>query len=892
MPVRSKTGLWLAAGMVACVVVGWGLRVHAPEASRVRSASTAKDATRTVRLPLGLDVVGRAQPIALDAAMARKAMRDGELRITLPDGTTYPVRMTRQETDRFGQWSVIGQVATPVGAQSAVLTFGGDAVFGMLPLPDGQTLRIVTNHGKVEASLAGGLIPPGRGISSDIAERPRDDLATLRAQALIARGALPKTPVLAAAAQRERVGGDVPGTQSDGTPALRAEAAAPTPVTITVLAAYADDLVALRGSDAAVQTELSNLVAAANQSHIDSGTRVRLSLVAKQKLAIAATDDNYDALYAMTAAPVGPIDTEALRDQYSADLVTFVRPHRDTYSDCGIAWVGGTGNYGTATQNLFAYSVVNTEPCGAHVMAHELGHNMGSAHDRETDWIDGEYPHASFPYAFGYRRLVAPKFATIMAYVAEGEPWIGRFSDPTSNGCGAPCGVANQSDNVRAFNAMAQSIADYRTAPGKLTISDSEGWEPDPDSGNSYIYIPVRINGFAPAAGVRYSLQIVGGTATKNVDYPGDGPFLTSGFVDAGYSESLFRFPLLPDTDVEGDETILLKITSPDGYPIADDTAVLTIRDDDPRPRLRGRFEQDPVSFWGTCDTNGTALGLNGPRDAGFDFNTKSNVCDFDLGVAPGANVELRQRAVVYFPYGAPDAYRFLPTVFNDVWHDRFALIPAPKNVVVYGQAQPAPGEQIAPNQVLTVKSVETWMGRTISEADWTTSGNYWYRSVYPGATLEMRVQLNAQYRPWYGVQQNIRQDTTWNAAMRMGGTIVVRGGQPWPEGRAGRTTSVPVEIAYVKGPDIGTIKVNWRTADVTAKGGTDYVAASGTVTLTNTAPSAIVWVDVIGNDVAQKPRTFDVVIDPVSPYNIPNASTRVTIADDDNRLGGPQPAQ
>jgi hypothetical protein len=50
-----------------------------------------------------------------------------------------------------------------------------------------------------------------------------------------------------------------------------------------------------------------------------------------------------------------------------------------------------------------------------------------------------------------YRRKVAPAFATIMAY-AEDEPWLGRFSDPTASACGAPCGVADQADNVRSIN--------------------------------------------------------------------------------------------------------------------------------------------------------------------------------------------------------------------------------------------------------------------------------------------------------------------------------------------------------------------------------------------------------------------------------------------------------
>jgi hypothetical protein len=40
--------------------------------------------------------------------LARRAIRAGSLRIALPDGTTYPVRMEHQSTDAAGRWSVIG----------------------------------------------------------------------------------------------------------------------------------------------------------------------------------------------------------------------------------------------------------------------------------------------------------------------------------------------------------------------------------------------------------------------------------------------------------------------------------------------------------------------------------------------------------------------------------------------------------------------------------------------------------------------------------------------------------------------------------------------------------------------------------------------------------------
>src|SRR6478736_2710654 len=159
MTLRNRAGLWVAVGLAVCVVAVLSLRDQGSKSTTSDVAQAATDsapAAPLLRLA-AIDVVGRQQPIRLTADMARTAMRDGELRVALPDGTTYPVRMIRQETDDFGQWSVIGQVDTPVGKQSAVLTFGGNNVFGTLPLPNGHAMRVVTNYGKTFASLGGGM---------------------------------------------------------------------------------------------------------------------------------------------------------------------------------------------------------------------------------------------------------------------------------------------------------------------------------------------------------------------------------------------------------------------------------------------------------------------------------------------------------------------------------------------------------------------------------------------------------------------------------------------------------------------------------------------------------------------------------------------------------------
>ena len=102
----------------------------------------------------------------LSESMVRAALADGTLLVELPGGIRYPVRMVGWRTPWKGRWTAIGKVATRVGMQSMVLTFGGHDVFGVLPLPDGSQLSIVTSRDVTRIAPAGNLIPPGHLLRS------------------------------------------------------------------------------------------------------------------------------------------------------------------------------------------------------------------------------------------------------------------------------------------------------------------------------------------------------------------------------------------------------------------------------------------------------------------------------------------------------------------------------------------------------------------------------------------------------------------------------------------------------------------------------------------------------------------------------------------------------
>ena len=124
-------------------------------------------------------------PILISRQSALAAARRGTLDIELPDGTRYPVSYERSESAPGGNWTFIGRVDTTVGDLAAVLTFGRDGVFGLLPTPDGTMMEITTRAGRAFLRPAGGIVPPGpwaytEGVYADFArDLPQGEEAIL-----------------------------------------------------------------------------------------------------------------------------------------------------------------------------------------------------------------------------------------------------------------------------------------------------------------------------------------------------------------------------------------------------------------------------------------------------------------------------------------------------------------------------------------------------------------------------------------------------------------------------------------------------------------------------------------------------------------------------------------
>lgn len=145
------------------------------------------------------------------------------------------------------------------------------------------------------------------------------------------------------------------------------------------------------------------------------------------------------------------------RDELGADLVCLFRLG-SAGETSGIAFTltnqAGSPEYG--------FSVADARSAmSAYTFAHELGHNMGAAHDRENAEVPG-----LFNYSHGYRMTSEEwgQVRTVMAY--EPGRLVPMFSNPRINAyggiIGVPEGAPNAADNAKTLAFSAPIVAAYR----------------------------------------------------------------------------------------------------------------------------------------------------------------------------------------------------------------------------------------------------------------------------------------------------------------------------------------------------------------------------------------------------------------------------------------------
>ena len=233
---------------------------------------------------------------------------------------------------------------------------------------------------------------------------------------------------------------------------------------IDLLILYTEGTATRYGGDPS--TRFHHLVNVANQTYIDSGVDLELEIVHTQQVDYSDDINTDTALREMTRGDGVFANVEALRMQYGADMVVLFRPYNRNQGGCGLAWVGGAGSEGDMSRESdkrYAYSQVAVSTCPDYTLVHELGHNMGLRHSRESDSEGG-----TFSYALGHGE--DGSFSTVMAYQSSfnADYWSGKiykFSNPNKLCKGSPCGVdrslPNGADAAYTLNITGAQIASF-----------------------------------------------------------------------------------------------------------------------------------------------------------------------------------------------------------------------------------------------------------------------------------------------------------------------------------------------------------------------------------------------------------------------------------------------
>lgn len=230
---------------------------------------------------------------------------------------------------------------------------------------------------------------------------------------------------------------------------------------IDVLVVYSSEALSYIGSASAMNSKINLAMTETNSAYVASGITQQVNLVHKAEMVGYVEPGSFSQiLYDLTYTNDGDMDSaHTLRNQYGADCVAMVCKN-SAYG--GMAWImtNVSPSFASNAFSVTCYQYLT----GYSTFQHELGHNMGSAHDPQNAGS------AAYSYSYGFRTSNS-LYRTVMAYAPGAR--VNKFSGPSVTYNGYTLGNSSQ-DNVRSINNTASTFSNFRgtvpPVPPALTV--------------------------------------------------------------------------------------------------------------------------------------------------------------------------------------------------------------------------------------------------------------------------------------------------------------------------------------------------------------------------------------------------------------------------------------
>jgi len=357
--------------------------------------------------------------------------------LPLFDDTTVKLYKTGMSKDALGSTVITARVLNPEGGEATIVLHDGHMA---------GAVRLGARTFAIEPTSEGSA----RIVETDPDQRPHvDPLKPARAGVSVARAS----------------------ASVSSTPAT-ADAALPS--TIDLLIGYTP---AAAANNADIVSAISLAVSYTNQVMTHSGITTQFHLVGTTELNYDEAGKQSDAILTdLQAGTGGFAAAHAMRDTLQADLVQVWTAYTDA---CGISYVLEEADQ--QDDSDFGYSTISTSfgnGCLTDAVAHEIGHNLGSKHDR---YVDDPSDQLTAQFNFGYVDI-ANRIRTIMSYpnacenagITDGCAVIPYHSSPALTYQGHVLGIAdsqpNSADNVTKIKQILPFVAQFRTGVAETAL--------------------------------------------------------------------------------------------------------------------------------------------------------------------------------------------------------------------------------------------------------------------------------------------------------------------------------------------------------------------------------------------------------------------------------------